>query len=66
MQKLLTATALTAILASAATAQEITEFNIGILGGENAQDRLTNQECFRATHRRGAGRPGQALRPGRL
>ena len=48
MQKLLTATALTAIFASSAFAQEITGFNIGILGGENAQDRMTNLECFRA------------------
>jgi phosphonate transport system substrate-binding protein len=42
MQKLLTATALTALLVSAATAQEIKEFNIGILGGENAQDRMAS------------------------
>ena len=27
---------------------EITEFRIGILGGENAQDRLTSNECVRA------------------
>ena len=48
MQKLLTATALVALTATSALAQEITEFNIGILGGENAQDRMTNLECFRA------------------
>ncbi len=48
MQKLLTATALASLLAAPAFAEGITEFNIGILGGENAQDRLTNQECFRA------------------
>ena len=35
-------------LAGAAGAQDITEFRIGILGGENAQDRMTSNECFRA------------------
>jgi len=63
MQKLLTATALTAILASASTAQEITEFNIGILGGENAQDRLTNQECFRAAIEAELGVPVKLFAP---
>ena len=28
--------------------KDITEFRIGILGGENAQDRLTSNECVRA------------------
>lgn len=63
MQKLLTATAITAILASAATAQEITEFNIGLLGGENAQDRLTNQECFRAAIEAELGVPVKLFAP---
>ena len=36
-----------AAIAVPATAQEITQFNIGILGGENAQDRMTNNECLR-------------------
>jgi phosphonate transport system substrate-binding protein len=63
MQKLLTATALTAILASSAFAQEITEFNIGILGGENAQDRLTNQECFRAAIEAELGVPVKLFAP---
>jgi phosphonate transport system substrate-binding protein len=63
MQKLLTATALTAILASAASAQGITEFNIGILGGENAQDRLTNQECFRAKIEEALGVPVKLFAP---
>ena len=34
-------------LASPAIAQEISTFNIGILGGENAQDRLASNECLR-------------------
>jgi phosphonate transport system substrate-binding protein len=63
MQKLLTATALTAILVSAASAQEIKEFNIGILGGENAQDRLTSQECFRALIEAELGVPVKLFTP---
>ncbi|MDT1062167.1 phosphonate ABC transporter substrate-binding protein [Paracoccus sp. CPCC 101403] len=30
-----------------AAAQEIKEFRIGVLGGENAQERMTNNECLR-------------------
>ncbi|MDM7933413.1 phosphonate ABC transporter substrate-binding protein [Tabrizicola sp.] len=63
MQKLLTATALTAILASSATAQELTGFNIGILGGENAQDRMTNLECFRAKVEAELGVPTKLFTP---
>ena len=49
MQKLLIALAATTALTGTAMAQDaITEFNIGILGGENAQDRMTSNECFRA------------------
>ncbi len=63
MNKLLTATALTAILASAATAQDITEFNIGILGGENAQDRMTSNECFRVKVEEALGVPVKLFTP---
>ena len=63
MQKLLTATALTAILATSAFAQEITEFNIGILGGENAQDRLASNECFRAKVEEALGVPVKLFTP---
>lgn len=38
--------AATTALSSAAFAENITEFRIGILGGENAQDRLTNNQCL--------------------
>jgi len=48
MKKLLLALAATTALTGAATAQGITEFRIGLLGGENAQDRLASNECFRA------------------
>lgn len=63
MQKLLTATALTAILASSAVAQEIKELNIGILGGENAQDRMTSNECFRAKVEEALGVPVKLFTP---
>ncbi|MDF2233712.1 phosphonate ABC transporter substrate-binding protein [Albimonas sp. CAU 1670] len=32
---------------TAASAQEITEFRIGLLGGENASDRMRSNECLR-------------------
>ena len=63
MQKLLTATAITAILSTSAFAQEITEFNIGILGGENAQDRMTSNECFRAKVEEALGVPVKIFTP---
>jgi phosphonate transport system substrate-binding protein len=63
MQKLLTATALSVVMVSSAFAQDITEFNIGILGGENAQDRLTNQECFRAAIEAELGVPVKLFAP---
>ncbi|SLN20358.1 Phosphate-import protein PhnD precursor [Pseudoruegeria aquimaris] len=40
------ALAATTALASGAFAEEITEFRIGILGGENAQDRLNSYQCL--------------------
>ncbi len=63
MQKLLTATALATLLAGPALAQEIIEFNIGILGGENAQDRLTSNECFRAKMEAALGVPVKLFTP---
>ncbi|WP_170333037.1 phosphonate ABC transporter substrate-binding protein [Ruegeria arenilitoris] len=47
MKNLIAALAATTALAAPAMAQEISEFRIGILGGENAQDRLNNNECLR-------------------
>ncbi|WP_037311027.1 phosphonate ABC transporter substrate-binding protein [Ruegeria halocynthiae] len=47
MKKLIAAFVATTALAVPAMAQEISEFRIGILGGENAQDRLSKQECLR-------------------
>jgi phosphonate transport system substrate-binding protein len=64
MQKLLTATALVSLMATSAFAQEaITEFNIGILGGENAQDRLTSNECFRVAVEEALGVPVKLFTP---
>ena len=63
MQKLLTATALTALMAVSANAQDLTGFNIGILGGENAQDRMTNLECFRAKVEAELGVPTKLFTP---
>ena len=54
------ATALTPI---AAAAQEITQFNIGIMGGENAQDRMTSNECYRAAIEEALGVPVKVFTP---
>ena len=49
MKNLIAAALATTALTSAAFAQDsISEFRIGILGGENAQDRLNSYECLRA------------------
>lgn len=48
MKTILAALLATAAAVGAAQAEGITEFRIGILGGENAQDRLTSNECVRA------------------
>mgnify|MGYP001628232146 CR=1 FL=1 len=46
MKKLIAAILATSALCGAAQAQEITEFRIGILGGENAQDRMNSYQCL--------------------
>ena len=48
MKKLLAAIVATTALTAPVMAQDITEFRIGILGGENAQDRMASNECYRA------------------
>ncbi|NBE08202.1 phosphonate ABC transporter substrate-binding protein [Paragemmobacter ruber] len=63
MKRLLALLVATTTLAGAAQAQEITEFNIGILGGENAQDRLTSQECYRAKIEAELGVPVKLFTP---
>ena len=61
MQRLLTALALTTAFSGAAFAEEIKEFNIGILGGENAQDRMTSNECYRKKIEDALGVPVKVL-----
>jgi phosphonate transport system substrate-binding protein len=64
MKKLLAVLAATTVLASPALAQDaIKEFNIGILGGENAQDRLSSNECFRAKVEAALGVPVKIFTP---
>ena len=48
MKNLILAALATTALTSPVLANDITEFRIGILGGENAQDRLNSNECLRA------------------
>lgn len=57
------ATALATALAAPVSAQEITQFNIGILGGENAQDRLTSSECLRSKVEEVVGVPVKVFTP---
>lgn len=63
MTKLMIALATTTALAGAAGAQELTEFRIGLLGGENAQDRLSSNECFRAYAEEALGVPTRLFTP---
>lgn len=63
MNKLLVLLAATTTLAGPVQAQGITEFNIGILGGENAQDRMTANECFRAYAEEALGVPVKVFTP---
>lgn len=63
MKTLILALAATTALTGAAAADTIKEFNIGILGGENAQDRMTNLECFRAKVEAELGVPTKLFTP---
>jgi len=47
MKKVIAAVLATTALTAPVSAEGIKEFRIGILGGENAQDRLNNNECLR-------------------
>ncbi|MDV4167466.1 phosphonate ABC transporter substrate-binding protein [Rhodovulum sp. FJ3] len=46
MKTILSALLATTVIAMPAMAEDITEFRIGILGGENAQDRLNSFQCL--------------------
>lgn len=64
MKSVILALVATTALTGVATAQDaITEFNIGILGGENAQDRLTSTECLRAAVEKELGVPVKLFTP---
>ena len=48
MKRLIAALVATTALTVPVMADEMSEFRIGVLGGENAQDRMASNECFRA------------------
>ncbi|MEC7762955.1 MAG: phosphonate ABC transporter substrate-binding protein [Pseudomonadota bacterium] len=63
MKRILVAALATTALVSPALAQGIEEFNIGILGGENAQDRLNNHECLKTYTEEALGVPVKLFAP---
>ncbi|MEL6101394.1 MAG: phosphonate ABC transporter substrate-binding protein [Pseudomonadota bacterium] len=64
MKKLIAAALATTALTGAALAEEaITEFRIGLLGGENAQDRLNSNECLRVYAEEELGVPVKLFAP---
>ncbi len=63
MKKIIALAVTAATLAGAAQAEGIKEFNIGILGGENAQDRLTSNECYRKGIEDALGVPVKVFTP---
>ncbi|WP_296765605.1 phosphonate ABC transporter substrate-binding protein [Sediminimonas sp.] len=68
MKKLIAAALATTALTGAAAADnhgedKIDEFRIGILGGENAQDRLASNECYRAKAEELLGVPVKLFTP---
>lgn len=63
MKKLLAILAAATTLSGAAHAEGIKEFNLGILGGENAQDRLNSNECYRKKLEEALGVPVKVYTP---
>ncbi|MEY4697366.1 MAG: phosphonate transporter substrate-binding protein [Pseudomonadota bacterium] len=63
MKHMLAILVTTTALAGAVQAQDIAEFNIGILGGENAQDRMNSNECYRAAIESALGVPVKVFTP---
>ena len=57
------AAALAATVATPALTQDITEFRIGILGGENQNDRLRSNECLRVAVEEELGVPTELFAP---
>lgn len=63
MKTLIAAALATTVLAAPLAAQEISEFRIGILGGENAQDRLNSHECLKSYTEEALGVPVKLFAP---
>lgn len=63
MKKMICALVATTALTSGAFAQDISEFRIGILGGENAQDRLNAHECLKEYTEEALGVPVKIFTP---
>ena len=63
MKTLIAAALATTALAAPLAAQEISEFRIGILGGENAQDRLNSHECLKSYTEDALGVPVKLFAP---
>lgn len=65
MKNMIAAALATTALTSAALADAstITEFRIGILGGENAQDRMNSNECLRSAVEDALGVPTKLFAP---
>ncbi len=64
MKRILALAFATTALAAPALAQDaITEFRIGLLGGENAQDRLASNECLRTYAEEALGVPVSLFAP---
>lgn len=64
MKKIIALLVATTTLAGPVLAQDaIKEFNIGILGGENAQDRMTSNECYRVKIEEALGVPVKVFTP---
>ena len=63
MKKIIAAALATTALAGSVAAQEITEFRIGLLGGENAQDRLASNECLATYAEETLGVPTKLVAP---
>lgn len=63
MKTMIAAVAASVMLSGVAAAQEITEFRIGLLGGENANDRLRSNECLRVRTEELLGVPTKLFAP---
>ena len=63
MTRILAAALMTTALTGTAMAQDITEFRIGILGGENAQDRMNSYQCLADYTEQALGVPTRLFAP---